>query len=116
MLISILCPDTQTRDIKYMDWKRFTPSLNYANQRQRFERVMVRYNTLRRMFFPTGIVLLSSWLNGTFHNLYVYRKTIHIAPIMDSELDVCDEFAVDSDECDLDADPSGRVSGCSSKG
>ena len=25
---------------------------------------------------------------------------------MDSELDVCDEFAVDSDECDLDADAS----------
>ena len=43
--------------------------------------------------------------------IYVYRKTIRIAPIMDSELDVCDEFAVDSDECDLDADPSGRVSG-----
>ena len=38
----------------------------------------------------------------------MYRKTIRVAPIMDSdhELDVCDEFAVDSDECDLDADAS----------
>ena len=30
---------------------------------------------------------------------------------MDSELYGCDEFAVDSDEYDMDADPSGRVSG-----
>ena len=36
----------------------------------------------------------------------MYRKNIRVAPIMDSELDGWDEFDVDSDECDLDADAS----------
>lgn len=39
---------------------------------------------------------MNTWIgNGSV--IYVYRKTIRVAPIMDSELDVCDEFAVDSD-------------------
>ena len=45
-----------------------------------------------------------------FRNLRV-PENIRVALIMISELDVRDEFAVDSDECDLDVDPSGRVSG-----
>ena len=57
-----------------------------------------------------SVISLLTW-NGNGSVIYMYRKTIRVVPLMDSELDVCDEFAVDLDECDLDADPSGRVSG-----
>ena len=33
-------------------------------------------------------------------------ETLGLGTRLDSELDGCDEFAVDSDEYDLDADPS----------
>ena len=43
-----------------------------------------------------------------FRNL---RRVPENHPCCASELDGCDEFAVDSDEYYMDADPSGRVSG-----
>ena len=51
-------------------------------------------------------VILNTWIgNGSV--IYVYRKTIRVAPTWILNW----MAAVDSDEYDMDADPSGRVSG-----
>ena len=58
--------------------------------------------------------MLNTWIgNGSV--IYVYRKTIRVAPIMDSEnwMSAMSLHAVETDECDLDADPG--FQGCSSK-
>ena len=50
--------------------------------------------------------ILNTWIgNGSV--IYVYRKNIRVAPTWILNW----MAAVDSDEYDMDADPSGRVSG-----